>query len=52
MRVAGVTALRERLIEDAAALGVTIDGVVVPTKGKRGRPRKPRNEGDEVEAAV
>jgi len=52
MRVAGVAALRERLIEDAAALGVTIDEVVVPTKGKRGRPRKARNEGEEVEAAV
>jgi hypothetical protein len=52
MRVAGVAALRERLIEDAAALGVTIDEVVVSTKGRRGRPRKPRNEGEEVKAAV
>jgi hypothetical protein len=52
MRVAGVAALRERLIEDAAALGVTIDEVVVPTKGKRGRPRKPRNSDADGEVVL
>ena len=52
MRATGVPALRERFAEEAAALGVTLDEVVASNKAKRGRPRKPRNEAEEVEAAV
>lgn len=52
MRETGVPALRERFAEEAAALGVTFEEVVASNKAKRGRPRKPRNEGEEVEAAV
>ena len=44
MRVAGVAALRQRLIEDAAALGVTVEEVVASGKKKPGRPRKARVE--------
>ena len=51
MRETGVPALRERFAEEAAALGVTLEEVVASNKAKRGRPRKPRNEGEEVEAA-
>jgi hypothetical protein len=52
MRELGVPALRERFAEEAAALGVTLEEVVATNKAKRGRPRKPRNEAEEVEAAV
>jgi len=52
MRETGVPALRERFAEEAAALGVTLDEVVASNKARRGRPRKPRNEGEEAEAAV
>ena len=48
MRVAGVTALRQRLIEDAAALGVTVEEVVATSKKKPGRPRKAQAEGPEA----
>jgi hypothetical protein len=52
MRETSMPALRERFAEEAAALGVTLDEVVGSDKAKRGRPRKPRNEAEEVEAAV
>lgn len=52
MRETGVPALRERFIEEAAALGVTLEQVVASNKGKRGRPRKPRSEGEEAEAVL
>jgi hypothetical protein len=52
MRATGVPALRERFAQEAAALGVTLDEIMASNKPKRGRPRRPRNEGEEVEAAV
>ena len=52
MRELGVPALRERFAEEAAALGVTLEEVLASNKAKRGRPRKPRDEGEEVEAAA
>jgi len=52
MRELGVPALRERFAEEAAALGVTLEEVVATNKAKRGRPRKPGNEAEEVKAAV
>jgi hypothetical protein len=52
MRETGVPALRERFAEEAAALGVTLEEVVASNKAKRGRPRKPRNEGEEAEAVL
>ena len=52
MRETGVPTLRERFVEEAAALGVTLEEVVASNKGKRGRPRKPRHEGEEAEAAL
>jgi hypothetical protein len=52
MRETGVPTLRERFVEEAAALGVTLEEVVASGKGKRGRPRKPRQEGEEMEAVL
>ena len=52
MRELGVPALRERFAEEAAALGVTLEEVIASNKRKPGRPRKLRNEVEEVEAAV
>jgi hypothetical protein len=52
MRELGVPALRERFAEEAAALGVTLEEVIASNKAKRGRPRKPRNEGEEAEAIL
>jgi hypothetical protein len=52
MRETGVPTLRERFIEEAAALGVTLEEVVASNKGKRGRPRKPRQDGEEMEAVL
>ena len=52
MRETGVPALRERFAEEAAALGVTLEEVVASNKAKRGRPRKPRHEGEEAEAIL
>ena len=52
VRETGVPALRERFAEEAAALGVTLDEVVSSNKAKRGRPRKPRPEAEEVETAI
>lgn len=52
MRETGVPALRERFVEEAAALGVTLEQVVASSKGKRGRPRKPRDEGEATEAVL
>jgi len=40
MRETGVPTLRERFIEEAAALGVTLEEVVASGKARRGRPRK------------
>ena len=52
MRETGVPSLRQRFAEEAAALGVTLEEVVAPKKGKRGRPRKSRNEAEEAEAVL
>jgi len=52
MRETGVPTLRERFVEEAAALGVTLEEVVASGKGKRGRPRKTRPEGEEIIEAV
>jgi TATA-binding protein-associated factor Taf7 len=52
MREAGVPALSERFVEEAAALGVTLEEVVASGKMKRGRPRKPRQDGEEIEAVL
>jgi hypothetical protein len=52
MRETGVPTLRERFVEEAAALGVTLEEVVASNKGKRGRPRKARDAGEEAEAAL
>ena len=54
MREQGVPALRERFAEEAAALGVTLEEVVVgATPKKRGRPRKPRPaEGEAPDGVV
>jgi hypothetical protein len=52
MRETGVPTLRERFAEEAAALGLTLDEVVASKRGKRGRPRKPRHDGEDLESAV
>jgi hypothetical protein len=52
MRETGVPTLRERFVEEAAALGVTLEQVVASSKARRGRPRKPRSEGEEAEAVL
>ena len=52
MRETGVPTLRERFAEEAAALGVTLEEVVASGKGKRGRPRKSRQEAEEMEAVL
>ena len=52
MRETGVPTLRERFVEEAAALGVTLEEVVASGKGKRGRPRKARDAGEEAEPAL
>lgn len=52
MRESGVPTLRERFIEEAAALGVTLEEVVASGKGKRGRQRKSRQEAEEMEAVL
>jgi hypothetical protein len=52
MRETGVPALRERFAEEAGALGLTLEEIMASNKAKRGRPRKPRNEGEEAEAAT
>ena len=44
--------MRERFVEEAAALGVTLEEVVASGKGKRGRPRKLRQDGEEMEAVL
>lgn len=52
MRREGVPALRERFAEEAAALGVTLEEVVSSNKARRGRPRKPHPEAEEVETGI
>ena len=52
MRETGVPAMRERFIEEAAALGVTLEQVVASGKARRGRPRKPNGGGQAAEAVV
>lgn len=52
LREQGVPALRERFAEEAAALGVTLEEVVGASKKKPGRPRKPRNSDEGVEAVL
>ena len=49
MRETGVPSLRERFIEEAAALGVTLEQVVASGKAKRGRPRKQNGGGQAME---
>jgi hypothetical protein len=51
MRETGVPTLRERFVEEAAALGATLEEVVASGKGKRGRPRK-GNGGEQAVDAV
>lgn len=52
MRETGVPSLRERFMEEAAALGVTLEEVVASGKGKRGRPRKPNGSEQPADAAL
>lgn len=52
LREQGVPALRVRFAEEAAALGVTLEEVVGASKKKPGRPRKPRNGAEGVEAVL
>ena len=52
MRETGVPAMRERFIEEAAALGVTLEQVVASGKARRGRPRKPNGGAQAVEAVA
>ena len=52
MRETGVPTLRERFIEEAAALGVTLEEVVASGKTRRGRPRKSNGGEQTVDAAL
>ena len=52
MRKTGVPTLRARFVEEAAALGFTLEEIVASNKGKRGRPRKPRIQGEQAEVVV
>ena len=52
MRETGVPAIRERFIEEAAALGVTLEQVVASGKARRGRPRKSNGGGQATEAVA
>ena len=52
MRETGVPTLRERFIEEAAALGVTLEEVVASGKARRGRPRKPYGGDQAIDAAL
>jgi TATA-binding protein-associated factor Taf7 len=52
MRETGVPTLRERFIEEAAALGVTLEEVVASGKTRRGRPCKSNDGEQAVDAAL
>lgn len=52
MQEIGVPALRARFIEEATALGVTLEEVVASGKTRRGRQRKSNGAEQTVDTAV